>query len=432
MRPGPVRTLCMVLAFLLGLAAESPVAAGADRSFAIAIIPDTQNYLDYRYRTAAGFPFDASRLFLDQLGWVRGNLRARGGDIAFVVSVGDVWQHQSVPIDPGHLARGFRRVDSPLLDSAWAPTGQARAWELPLARQGYRMIAGLTPFGVAPGNHDYDAFWTDADHPPKPVMKAPEDMGVLHVGGLTNFVSVFGSQSEFFRGKHWYVGAHQGGADSAQVFRAGGYRFLHLALQFDPPDASLVWAARIMQRYRGLPTILTVHNFLDNQGRRQSQKVIDSHAIDPLNNTPEMVWQKLIAPNDQIFLVLSGHNAGQAHRVDPNQVGHMVYQVMADYQDRGQTLIERGLKPGPFLGMGDGWLRVMRFDLAGTVPRVQVRTWSTHYRAWSTDLPDYVKWYKPHEKPEMSDAEYLRQDDFAFTLDDFSARFGPPGKRCRC
>lgn len=431
MRAGLIRLLVVWGGMLLGTAGN-PAMAGPDRAFTIAVIPDTQNYLDYRYRQSAGFPFDASRMFLDQMRYVQANLRANGGDVAFVVSVGDVWQHQSVPIDPGHAARGFRRVDSPLLDSAWAPTAAAQGYELPLARQGYRLIAGQVPFGVAPGNHDYDAFWTDADHPPKPVMKVPEDMGVLHVGGLSNFVSVFGSQSEFFKGRKWYVAAHDGGADSAQVFTAGGYRFLHVALQFDPPDASLNWARRVLARYRGLPTILTVHNFLDNEGRRKSLPVIDSHAIDPQDNDPEAVWQKLVAPNDQIFLVLSGHNAGQAFRSDRNAAGHVVYQVMADYQDRGQTLIERGLKPGPFLGMGDGWLRTMRFDMTGKAPRVAVRTWSTYYHAYSVDLPNYAKWYKAKEKPQLSDAEFLRQDQFEFDLPDFAARFGPPGKRCRC
>lgn len=425
------RTIAGLLSLSL-LLGSMPLAAKADRSFEIAVIPDTQNYLDYRYRPAKGFPFDASRMFLDQMRHVRRNLRGQGGNVAFVVSVGDVWQHQTLPIDPGHFDRGFRRVDSPLLDSQWAPSDHALTYEMPLARRGYGLIAGLTPFGVAPGNHDYDAFWTDANHPPKAQMKTPDDMGVLHVGGLANFVAVFGSQSRFFRNKPWYVAANDGGADSAQVFKAGGYRFLHIALQFDPPDTSLAWAQQVIARHPGWPTILTVHNFLDNQGQRQSLRVIDSTVIDPQDNNPEMVWQKLVVPNDQIFMVLSGHNAGQAFRVDDNAAGHRVYQIMADYQDRGQTLIERGLKPGPFLGMGDGWMRMMRFDTNGAAPLVTIRTYSTHYRAYSVDLPDYARWYKAKEKPHLSDAEFLKQDDFAFPMPDFVARFGAPGARCRC
>lgn len=428
----PSACAALLLAGAVFQAEARTVRPSPDRAFEIAVIPDTQNYLSYRHQRIQGFPFDASEIFLGQMHYVRRNLRANGGQVAFVVSVGDVWEHPSLPIDPAHEARGFRRVDSPLLDSNWGPTEQVRTFEMPLARRGYGLIAGLTPFGVAPGNHDYDAFWTDANNPPKPEMKTPDDMGVLHVGGLDNFVAVFGSQSDFFRDKPWYVASHDRGADSAQVFEAGGYRFLNIALQFDPPNASLDWAKSVIARYPGTPTILTVHNFLDNQGRRFSPRVIDSHVIDPQDNTPEMVWQKLVAPNDQIFMVLSGHNAGQAFRIDDNNAGHKVYQIMADYQDRGQTLIEHGLKPGPFLGMGDGWMRMMRFDTSRAASLVTVRTYSTHYRAYSTDLPDYARWYKAKEKPHLSDVEFLKQDDFRFTMPDFIARFGTPGRKCRC
>jgi hypothetical protein len=30
--------------------------------------------------------------------------------------------------------------------------------------------------------------------------------------------------------KQWYIASFEGGAESAQIFEAGGYRFVHLAL----------------------------------------------------------------------------------------------------------------------------------------------------------------------------------------------------------
>jgi hypothetical protein len=409
---------------LLGESAVADAATQDSSTFTIAVIPDTQNYIDYTHQKAAGYPFDAKELFLEQLQYVSDHLQSNGGDIAFVSAVGDVWQHQSLHIDPDHEKRHYRWVDNPFLDKELgAPGPRVQEIEMPSAREGYRLLAGRTPFSVVPGNHDYDAMWTDANHPPKPVVKSVNDVGLLHAGGLTNFVSVFGADSEFFHGKSWYVGSHDGGADSAQIFSAGGYRFLHIGLQFDPPDASLTWAAAIIRKHPHLPTIISTHDYLDVSGERKPNPVIDNHAIDPHDNTPQMLWDKLISRHDQIFLVLCGHEHGQAFRIDANASGHKVYQILADYQDRAQTAIAAGGSPSSLLGIGDGWMRLVTFDMQGQAPSVHVHTYSTHYRKESTDMSDYARWYKAHEKPNMSDNEFHSQDDFRFSLEDFRQRF---------
>ena len=90
---------------------------------------------------------------------------------------------------------------------------------------------------MAPGNHDYDAMWSAAGFPPdlaklkrdpRSIRMVPEDLGMFHIGGLDNFRSAFGAETDFFRDQPWYVSHFAGGANSAQVFSAGGYEFLHL------------------------------------------------------------------------------------------------------------------------------------------------------------------------------------------------------------
>ena len=66
----------------------------------------------------------------------------------------------------------------------------------------------------------------------------------------------------------------------------------------------------------------------------------------------------------------------------------------------------------------------MTFHLTASRPRVEVRTYSTHYRAYSSELPTYTQWYRQHEQPDMSDEEFLRADQFTLELVDFRARFG--------
>jgi len=433
----------LLAAWLLAGCATSETPA-PDRRFTLAVIPDTQNMLDYRHQRAAGFAFDANDLFVAQMAFLAQNARQNGGDIAFVAAVGDVWQHQSQDIDADHSARGHRAVENPFFAMELEVTDKTRAIELPAALAGYRLIDGLIPFGVAPGNHDYDAMWSDASHPPVSVEELgariaadpglrpehrPDLIGMLHIGGLDNFRSVFGAQSDFFRDKPWYVSSYNGGANSAQIFSAGGYTFLHLALEMQPMDDVLDWAAGVMREHPGLPTILSTHDYLSVQGERKPGAILDLKRIDDRHNDAEALWNKLIRNNDQIFLVLCGHQHGQALRIDDNAAGHKVYQVLADYQDRGQSSLDAGVARnfrGQPVPTGDAWLRLMQFDFSGQVAQLRVRTWSPHYGSYSGDLPDYAAWYREHEQPGMSDEEFLAADDYVLELADFRSRFGAP------
>ena len=418
----------MLAALAIAAPARAPLAAGVDPDrFTIAVLPDTQYYADYQHQRAEGFPFDAAELLDQQTRFIADHARSKGGDIVFATSVGDLWQHATMAMDPGHAARGFKAAPNPFLAKTFAPTSKVVSVEIPIVVAAFRTIDGVMPFSVVPGNHDYDAMWTDSRYPPAEQID-PGDMrslGVQHVGGLTNFVgtSAFGSSSPFFAGKPWYVASNDGGADSAQVFSAGGYRFLHIVLRFNAPDSSLRWAEAVIRQHPGMPTIVSTHDYLNTKGERRSDPAMDAHLVDPVDTSPQLVWDQFISRNDQIFLVLCGHQYGQARREDRNALGHQVDQLLADFQERGQAAAAAGAGGGRPVGIGDGWLRLMTFDMTGAVPTIHVRTYSTFYRKDSTALPTYAQWYKPKEKPELSDEDFLAQDDFVIRLADFRSRF---------
>lgn len=417
--------------FLLVISALAPIAlfaTDADEKFTIAVIPDTRNYLDYTHQTAQGFPLDANNMFIEQMQYIAENLKSEGGDIAFVSALGDIWQHQTRTIDNDHKTRGFKPIANPLVDQYFAPTEKARTVEMPKAHEGFSLIAGKVPFSVVPGNHDHDAMWTDASHPPADDASLNDfsSLGVLHPGGLDNFRSVFGSETEFFQNKEWYVASNDGGADSAQIFFAGGYHFLHIALQFSPADSSLEWAAKVIEKYSGMPTIVSTHDYLNPQGLRKANPIIDARLVDSTHNSAEMVWQKFISRHDQIFLVLCGHQGAQARRMDLNVFGNPVWQLLSSYQGRNQTAKDTGWQPVPGQlpqGIGDGWMRLMTFDMSGNDPVIHVQTYSTHYRVQSSNLQDYAKWYKEHEQPHMTGQQFYAADDFRIRLHEFNARF---------
>jgi hypothetical protein len=403
-----LRVLCFVVACLL------PVGLLLAQPFTIVMLPDTQNYVDYTHQKSAGFALDGRELYVRQMEHIASRGLRSGGDVVFVAAVGDVWQHALRNTDTEHERRGVRSV--PRGPDPFIKPEETQNFEIPTAIAGYRLLAAAgIPFGVPPGNHDYDAVWTTA-------------AAGTHVGGLEGFKRAFGSDGEFFRDKDWYVSAYDGGTSSAQIFMAGGYRFLHLAFELQAGDQVLAWAERVLGQYPGLPTIISTHDYLSPRGERQPFPNLNLARADPgYNNDAETIWREFVSRHDQIFMVLCGHQAGQALRIDRNEAGHAVYQMLADYQDRGQAGLDAGQARGArggVTGLGDGWYREMTFHLAGAQPRVEVRTYSTHYRAYSSDLPTYAQWYREHEQPDMSDEEFLRAEQFTLELDDFRARFG--------
>lgn len=430
--------ICLVLTGVIAACAEPAKQSEADAplaraTFSIIAVPDTQNYLDYSHQISHGFALDAVDQFQGQMRYIASQSIARGGDVAFVTHLGDVWQHQTIAMDEEHKAQGFKAIYNKwLAQEVKVAPDEVNDFEMPRAAAGFRLLAAAgVPFGVVPGNHDYDAMWSAAGWQPvddiKDIRMTAEALGILHAGGLDNFRSVFGADSEFFSGKPWYVASHDGGSSSAQIFSAAGYTFLHLALDMSPTDEVIAWAEQVIQKHYGLPTILTTHDYLNSAGERKASPIVDFHRVDPRHNNAQMLWEKFVSQNDQIFIVLSGHQHGQALTIDGNSDGHAVYQIMADYQDRGQSGIDAGQPLHPMLrapvGIGDGWLRRMTFDFSSEVPSMKVSTYSSHYNIESENLPSYAAWYRAHEQKSLTDAEFLAADNFTVELTDFRARF---------
>jgi len=424
--------LVLCAAFLLVSGCQA-VKSKPESSFTLAVIPDTQNYIDFRHQKAEGFELDSSALFIEQMRYIADHSTSNGGDIVFASAVGDVWQHQTRAIDAEHLERGIGIEPDPILARNAVRVEPVLKVEIPTAIEGYRIIseAGL-PFAVAPGNHDYDAAWSVLGYPPnrdkkfREMERTVEDMGILHVGGLDNFRSAFGENTDFFKDKSWYVASHNGGANSAQRFSAGGYQFLHLALEMQAGDEVISWVESVLAAHPGLPTIITTHDYLSPSGERQPQALVDLARVDPdYHNSAQQIWDSLFSRHDQIFLVLCGHQKGQSMRVDANVNGKFVYQVLADYQDRGQAGIEAG-RSKRFTGIGDGWFRLMQFDFSAELATIRVKTYSSYFGQYSNEVDNYANWYKAREQPDLSDLEFYAADDFTIRLHDFFERFGEP------
>ncbi|MGC5627001.1 metallophosphoesterase [Georgenia sp. Z1344] len=199
--------------------------------------------------------------------------------------------------------------------------GVEAEWEIADAAHQVLEDAGL-PYSVLPGNHDLlnsSANDTElADDEPFLRWFSPERSAAQSPDS----------------------GRDPSGFSEYHVFEAEGQEYLVLALAWRTSDETLAWADQVMADHPTLPTILTSHEILG----------VDSDGVTAVTGgNGERLWEGLIRDNDQIFLTLSGHNHGSAHRVVQNDAGNDVIQILQDWQ-----MAYEG---------GNGYLGLLEFNL---------------------------------------------------------------------
>ncbi|WPF65313.1 MULTISPECIES: LamG-like jellyroll fold domain-containing protein [unclassified Corynebacterium] len=200
----------------------------------------------------------------------------------------------------------------------------AQEWEVASAAMSVLDDAAL-PYSVLPGNHDI------SEQRPTP------------------FSAHFPASRSTCRER--YPAANN--ECEYHLFRAAGRDFLVLALAWRADDAALDWAQGVLDAHPGVPTILTSHEItgITPQGEVFLTEEYGEH-----------LWERLIAPNDQIFLTLAGHHHGAGYTVLRNTHGHEVIHVLQDYQMAYQG--------------GNGLLGMLHCDLAaGTLTMTALSPW---------------------------------------------------------
>lgn len=325
-------------------------------AFTIAVVSDTQNYADVTLPQPRGAAtFDQQMRYLVET--------RQDKNLAFVTFVGDIVQHGD-----GQFRRAI-----PDAEGEYQVFDTREEWDIANRAVSILTDSGL-PFGMVPGNHDYDNYsWRGYDGVSEP----------LAGGRAWNFY--FGPQSRHFTGKTWYGGASANGLNSFQTFTAGGLSFLHLSLEMQPPQTALDWAQGVIDAHPDTPVIVTTHEWLKPDVQERSNGY-DSYFAGADNLPPDQVWDRFIRKNAMIFMVLSGHNYtrpvegvsnGENLRIDRNDAGHPVYQLIQDYQ--GNTVGPDG-QAGSANG-GAGWLRFMAFD---------TETRTIRFHTYSTLLDRYA------------------------------------------
>lgn len=154
------------------------------------------------------------------------------------------------------------------------------------------------------------------------------------IPGTTNAKTYFGDTR--YAGRSWYGGASPDGLNFYQYFTGGGQTFLSIGVNYNADAAARTWVKGILAANPNTPTIISTHDYLnaDANGTRSAYG--------------QVLWDDVIKTNNQIFMVLAGHNPGVSQHLATNNFGHTVHEIMVDYQ--AQT------------NGGNGFMRLMEFD----------------------------------------------------------------------
>ncbi|MDP8246179.1 MAG: metallophosphoesterase [Candidatus Hinthialibacter antarcticus] len=236
--------------------------------FTIVLMPDTQFYSEK-------FP----HLYQAQCQWIRDN--AESQNIQFVIHLGDIVQNRNENED-----------------------------EWKIARDAHRLLDGVVPYTVAPGNHDQDVETRDS-----------------------SFFNKYFPASDY-ETNEWYGGRMGDDNDNNYCFLdVDGLKFMIVNLEYEPSDEILAWADGVMKQHPDRRVIVATHKYMSPQGR---------------NDAGVKVWEQLVKTNDNIFMVVCGHVGALSLQTSINDAGGVVYEILTDFQSMG----EEG---------GGGWLRRLQF-----------------------------------------------------------------------
>jgi hypothetical protein len=314
------RRLPAAAAMVLALSVAAAPARAAE-PFTLIVVPDTQNYTDFA---------DINTTYnLGQMRWIRDNMTNL--NIKFVMHLGDLQ-------NPGNPYRA--RTDNIYEPDFSRPLGDVddKLMKWGRADDAIQVLDNNhIPYSLVPGNHDY------LDHNTK-----SEPWLYLKTFGPSRYTAnpKFDENNQPTYGGASPVNPNNGyaGMNTYHRFAAGGYKFMNVALQYNPDDDDLKWAQQIINENPGLPTIITTHAFVNTKPAANDYQHPD-------------IFNKLVKNNPQVLMTFNGHLTGAHHIASENIAGHTVHQMLVDFQ-ASQLDAQLG---GDYY-RGGGTLRTVQFD----------------------------------------------------------------------
>lgn len=206
-----------------------------------------------------------------------------------------------------------------------------------------------TEFAVADKAHDI----LDNAKVPNGVVSGNHDV-VHETADYNYYYKYFGEDR--YKDFDWYGGSLNNNMHHYDLVSIGAHDFvfLYLGCYKEVEEDTIAWANAVCQKYPNRNVIVCTHEYLLPSGEYSGDRA-------------EVIWDKIIVPNNNIVMVLCGHNDGVCNQF--HQVGdtdRYVLEILADYQ-----FSELGVGPQHVLNGyacdGEGFIRLMTFNEAGQV-----------------------------------------------------------------
>ncbi|WP_284037023.1 metallophosphoesterase [Neobacillus sp. 114] len=214
---------------------------------------------------------------------------------------------------------------------------------------------------------------SDAAHKILDDAKVPNGVvtGNHDVGDFTNlryessgYFSYFGEGR--YAGQPWYGGSYNNNTHHYDLVTIGGKDLimLYLGMGVEVTPDTVTWANSVLKEYSNRSAILLVHEYLATNGDFDKAQ------------RGQQIFEKIIVPNNNVALVLSGHNPGVSRntRTVPG-ASRFVQEIMSDYQD-----YNRG---------GDGFLRTLQLKDGKLINKTYSPVMDK-YNAFSPEVDDFT------------------------------------------
>ncbi len=170
--------------------------------------------------------------------------------------------------------------------------------EYAVAQQIYqRVYSAGVPNGILPGNHE--------------VWKPDFRMWQKYFG------------EEFYRDCEWYGGGLNNNVNHYDLITLGGrdFIFMYIGWTDETAAATVKWANRVLSTYRTRTAVVCFHGYLTPEAEFLTQYV-----------TAEDFWNAYLEDNDNVRLILCGHEPGVARRTRAAYDGRNVTELLHCYQ----------------------------------------------------------------------------------------------------
>ncbi len=335
-----VKYCLLVSVVLCNCIAFSQAQPAKQRSWSIAVIPDTQYYV----RSEENAP-----LFTEITRWLVDNKDKL--NLQLVLHVGDI-------VDANKLEQWERAKDS------------------------LKVLDGELPYVLSVGNHD--------------LGKNSSDRSTM----LNDYVSISDNplNEKIFGG--YYEDGHL--ENAWYKFKYGGRDYIIFSLEFGPRDEVVHWADEIAAQHKKQSFILVTHEFVDQESTLFNDNGMALHTTPGTKNSPysygvskvgsancgRELWDNFVAKYSNFEFVFNGHyKAYEKTGPNPGDV-KAIWDALAvgyrkDTYDDGRFVHQMMFNAQWATKGGEGWIRILEFLPDGKT--VKVKTFSPYLARISED-----------------------------------------------